>query len=132
MGLEFALVHQASHEAYHLGKWCHGLRKDGTDWRTRMPASREEVRAFFESFYEEEPELVEPTTDDVWLFIEKHPGCRLVSEHDDVSWSSTTWPPDPDRVRAWGEENCFYTIASRYDVRPRAASRQACDPKREP
>lgn len=117
MGLEFALVHDATKEAFELGKWC------GWEWRseTDVPKSREEVLAYFRKFYadEDHPDdppdpLIEPMTDAVWAFIESHPGCRVVDEHD-YWWGDEA---DERRVWAWGEAYVFKQVGSRYDVVP--------------
>lgn len=117
MGLEFALVHDETKEAFELGKWC------GWEWRseTTVPATRDAVLAYFRVFYadEDHPDepsdpLIEPMTDAVWSFIEGHPGCRVVDEHD-YYWKKE--PTDDDR-RIFGAEYVFREVGSRYDVVP--------------
>lgn len=115
MGLEFALVHPPTKEAYDLGKWC-----GKPEWRTTPPASREEVHAYFVEYFNDPDDkawddLIEPVTDAVWAFIESHPGCFLVDEHDWL-WSARDFD-DRDRS-AWGEDHLFREVGSRYDVKP--------------
>jgi hypothetical protein len=108
MGVEFALVHDETKEAFELGKGYF-------DWREGIPADRDGVRKFIVELFGDW-EFVDPTTDRIWTFIESHPGCRLVSDtSDDAFWTTN---PDEDAYRSFGRENVFRQVGSAYAPRP--------------
>lgn len=125
MGLEFALVDDATKHAYDLGRWC------GYDWRGKTPTSFEEVRTYFRDFYstdgEDDPEYaraVEPVARDVWAFVEAHPNCRLVDEHDYL-WREAVMAFTPEVFDVFeGPQYCFVTVGSRYGAQKRALAKE--------
>lgn len=97
MGVEYALVHAKTGEAFELGKGPWG------DWKvTSVPATREAVElvvldwttdAIF-NITPETPAYAARLVDAIWSFIQKHPGCYVVDDCGDEYWSS-----DPPKGR---------------------------------
>jgi hypothetical protein len=123
MGLNFAIIHDGTHEAFDLGKWC------GYEWRDHVPDDRETIEAYFERFFNAydppAPERVKPVTDAVWAFVSARPGCRVIDENADQWWGKA---PD-DRVReAWRPDEIYIEVGSRYAAEDAATQRQGDGP----
>lgn len=118
MGIEFALVHAPTEEAYDLGKWT-----GDPAWRAKTP-TLEDVVAYFTGEWREDTglsdEVIGRLVEDVWKFVETHPGCLLVDEHD------YHWKPRPvtdDDRYVWGAGYAFRQVGCRYDItHPRTTS----------
>lgn len=106
MSIDFAIVHESTHEAYELGV------EHWDPWVDAMPLSIKEVRELVESLFSspDDAGYRNRLVREIWSFIESHPGCSVVDD------TGTFWSVDPDAsdVRAWGSR-VFRQIGSRYN-----------------
>lgn len=106
MGVEYAIVHDETHEAYELGKGYH-------DWYVQLPRSRDEILQYLVDLFGEELPFMRGKADAVWAFIESHPGCRMISDTGDALW--TTREITEREIAILGRENLFREVGSLYD-----------------
>lgn len=128
MGTEFALVCDATGEAYDLGKgpwyeWADG-RRHLYDDAVGPPRSRSDVDALLAYWMEGWALGVQPAwsaavNEAIWSFVEAHPGARVVSDSSgDHVWDD--WDARPDlsdhvqSLRASGSR-IYRQVGSRYD-----------------
>lgn len=117
MGVEYAIVHDATKEAYELGKgfgwqWQVPDKHDPYPDHPWPPSCRGAVRAVVaEAFEEASDAWLIACTDAVWAFIEAHPGCRMSSDTGDDFWSVN---PTGEHVKTW--DRVFRQVGTRYDV----------------
>lgn len=113
MGIEYAIVHDTTKEAYDLGKG--GL---WASWKQTVPTSRHVVAEHLEAgtkagweFGTEEERLayLESIGAEIWAFIESHPGCRVVSDTEDDFWTKV-----PDFSLAEDGYRVYRQVGSRY------------------
>ncbi len=99
MGVYYAIVHEGpdgTREAYSLGKnggwqWRPGntaaAEEDGCPW---PPTSRDQLHEFFLMEYAQydwaPADGIARLADEVWAFVQSHPGCRVENDMGDVTW----------------------------------------------
>lgn len=110
MGVQYALVHDGTREAFELGKgfiWG--------EWRQfkHVPASKSaleaELRVWAISLGEPDADISR-LVDQLWAFIESHPGSRIVD--DGCNW----WTTDAAEAAAEdpGGDSVWFQVGSRY------------------
>lgn len=136
MGVEYALVCDKTKQAYELG------RGPWWNWKELVPLTRESVNKFVEEWVGDWDEVTlkggrhvrrEPSkktkehnlaygkqiSEEIWSFIEQHPGCRVIDDCGDVFWSSSK-----ENLQAAAQDGFtdFQEIGSRYRSSPSSAS----------
>lgn len=118
MGVEYAILHPATKEAFDLGKgiygrWCYAEHFP--------PANRLLVLARVSDTYAGSPDVerqwIEQVVDAIWKFIETHPGSFVASDTGDYLWYQ--WPngePDPRDAEDFAEGYVFNEVGSIYEI----------------
>ncbi len=97
MGVDYAIVHDETREAYEL------VRSNWESWEKALPSNIEAVRARVVAMYPDSPPApawVERATAEIWAFIQAHPGCRVENDLGNAYW--TEEPEDPTEYRQVG------------------------------
>lgn len=112
MATEYGFVHDATGEAYDLGRgpwyeWTVG-RLHTYDDRLGLPRTREDVRALLDYWMAgwslgRQPTWASAVEDAIWAFLQNHPDARVVND-DDHLWTLDPSPADP----------CFHAYACVY------------------
>ena len=123
VGVLYALVHDSSREAFELGKgviWCEWRNRAGDVGGSQegLPTSKSALEAELREWSAGECKDPNPPDADIlwlaeqlWAFIESHPGCRIVD--DGVNY----WTPNAAEAadeNAGGGDSVWLQVGSRY------------------
>lgn len=116
MGIEYALVHDETHEAYELGKGCwselqRAIKRSNTNFQEIHHAVVEIAK-----WWRVKDKYAGQIAEEIFEFLRTHPRCRLVNDASGDEFISAD-PFTAEELSMFGKENCFRQVGSRYRER---------------